>query len=65
MELYLGGPKGEDADWRAAATIIREVVRTVPDDALAVKMLDVITGLSQPDGSAPADWPGFRRLEDK
>ena len=65
MDLYIGGPSGNTADWIAARRIAKDLLSQVPDDGPARTLLAVMDKLQQADGKAPEDWRGFRSLDDK
>ncbi len=65
MDLYLGGPNGNGADWSSARKIVNDLLAQVPDDGPARTLLAVMDKLQQPDGRAPADWCGYRCLDEK
>lgn len=65
MDMYLGGPNGEDADWINAKKVFKILLVQKPDDGPTRTILEVIQRLQSPDGNSPIEWPGHRSLEEK
>lgn len=60
MQDYLGG------HWPSARLHLQEVLHHwKPNDGPSHTLLGVMERMAQPDGSAPADWGGFRALTEK
>jgi hypothetical protein len=65
MEMYLGGPEGQYANWITAKKVFQDLLQQRPTDGPTRTILDVIEKRKRLDGNAPQEWKGHRCLEEK
>jgi len=65
MQLYLGGPYGEQANWKQALRIFESCSEELPNDGPLKKIISFIQENATEEGKAPSTWQGWRLLADK